>query len=120
MRSLLGLVLLMSAGAASAADRFDLVCSTRQSKAPMRFRVDLAARQYCNGATACNVQSMADLTPTRITFDAKDTPSGKIDSYVDRVTGNYWYMSRDPKFGTFIDSGHCVPAPFSGFPTAKF
>lgn len=116
MRALVALALLLTATSANAADQFDLICKGRSSTT--HFRVDLASREWC-WENCSGTWRIAEVTASRITF--KDERSGPSQAYnsVSRATGQ-WFMSARGIYGFIHDDGICTPAPFSGFPAAKF
>lgn len=122
MRTWAVAVLLGAATPAVAADQFDLVCATR--KGAVHYRVDLARSAYCAGD--CSVMlTIASSTPGMIVLeDHQPTFRGDKEEHsrINRTTGEWHTFSFNPRFDTtpFVRDGKCEPAPFSGFPTAKF
>ena len=119
---------------AQAADQFDLVCtggvdrtgSGRTAPTSAHYRVDLAARLWCEGACE-KVSSIQDVTPAKITFRSTDT--ARVDGitrehYVSRIDGKWYRLdyARSPApYDSFAQTtGTCEPAPFSGLPSARF
>lgn len=113
--------------------QFDLRCEgTRQMdlngpRQPHSFsiRVDLDLNRWC--WTACErTYEIADIGPERITFrdESEETVRrrSRVEAYVDRTTGEFrqnWIEVRP--IPTYLDvMATCEPAPFSGFPAARF
>ncbi len=116
MRALV-LCLALIATPAAAAEQFDLVC---KSKAEVtRYRVDLAAREWCWEGCTNGTWRIADVTSSRIVFKDEKTDTSVVSNFVDRSSGRYSRFNQS-RFGTFSSQGTCEVAPFSGFPKAKF
>ena len=118
MRSI-ALALLFVASPAFAADQFDLVCTGKSIAA--HYRIDLARGEACDGA--CDrIWKMGDATSSELRI--VDLPSRFRDevaerSIVNRQTGAWhYYLSASGEPDGY--EGHCEPAPFTGFPAAKF
>lgn len=115
--------LMMLAGAtaapAIAADQFDLIC--KAGKSTTHYRVDLARNEACE-STCDRVWKMGEATSGELKLINR-VPAYRGDleerATVNRATGEYRYYS---SLSGHHDSeeGKCEPAPFSGFPQAKF
>lgn len=120
MKAWAGALLLFIAAPAVAADQFDLICTSPTDKKPTRYRVDLAVGEWCE-ASCSATQKIAEVTSTSLTLkDEKQLRRGQMASrhWVNRVTGEWQYRFQwlgSPSFTT----GHCEPAPFSGFGAEK-
>jgi hypothetical protein len=120
----------VAAGQAQAAtEQFDLVCRGTVSKGhgakpeltDEHYRVDLAKGQWCGGECT-HVRAIAEVTPSRITFDKRDDPLKREYALhlVERTTGE-WYYSLGPVAERWTIQGQCEPAPFTGInPQVKF
>lgn len=116
--AVIALALSLMPGQATAADQFDLLCvSTKGEK--LHYRVDLAAREWCWEECKFGTWRIADVTSSRIVFKDEATARSIVSNVVDRASGTFSRYNRDLS-GTSASSGKCEPAPFSGFPKAKF
>ncbi|SHL96655.1 hypothetical protein SAMN05518668_104362 [Sphingobium sp. YR657] len=118
MRAII-LILAMASVPAQAADQFDLVCTSE--KATVRYRVDLQKKEVCSDSCE-SIWRMGDSTAGELfLIDQKPAYSGDLEeqSVVNRQSGAWRYNSR-LRGKLFSRDGHCEPAPFSGFPAAKF
>lgn len=121
------------AGEAQAADQFDLVCkgdvrtsiySKKRAPYQARYRIDLAQKLWCMNECS-GVHHLADITPSRISFEDKEDPlkHRTIYHYVERGNGAWTDYDSDlgPYPSVFDVKGVCDPAPFSGIdPQTKF
>ncbi len=114
--SVVALSLALLPAPALAADQFDLIC--KGDKETVRYRIDLAAGEWCWEKCEATIK-IASATSSRITFMDQDTPSLHATAFVDRASGEWWQSYRN-SYSSAYNHGFCTPAPFSGFPAAKF
>lgn len=112
----------MLATPAAAAEQFDLICSAK--KTSEHYRLDLATGEYCWGSCQ-RIEKIASVTSGMITLmDIKPVLRGdpEVRKTINRSTGEWNWYSFAPRFDVSPDivTGTCQPAPFSGFPAAKF
>lgn len=120
MRLILLAMTVLTSAAPASAEQFDLRC--RHEKGETRYRVDLVRGEACSGP--CDrVWKMGEASTGELKLiDKTPKTAGDLDerATVNRITGEYRYSSRIPGLGSWTESGTCEPAPFSGFPAAKF
>lgn len=113
---------LLMATPAVAADQFDLVCTAK--KTVVRYRVDLATGEYCDGNCTETRKIAAISSATLTLFDRRPAYRGDWEgkTEVNRTTGSWSVNSYSPKTQPFPfqQNGLCEPADFSGFPQHKF
>lgn len=118
MRSLLAVGLFISTPA-MAADQFDLLCTFGET--PVRFRVDLTRNEACRG-DCLRVWKMGAVTSGEIRL--MDTVKLYPDEVPQTMTVNRQTGVLEHQiFGgalPIVEHASCTPAPFSGFPAAKF
>lgn len=106
---------------AMAADQFDLVCTAK--KTTVRYRIDLAKAEWCSEGCV-KTYKMASITTGELVLEDEQPqyPGGNLASVrVSRTSGSWSEIHAFAGAGAPISrEGHCEPAPFSGFPTAKF
>lgn len=120
---------ILVAGAAAA---FNLSCSIssigfmgempRKPNAPMTatFRVDLAARRYCEGDCR-STESIAKVTSTDLYLKMTDQPRLKEFLRINRQSGDMLSMWRlGSTSADSIETATCTPSRFTGFPSSKF
>ena len=113
---------------ASAVAVFNLICTVTMSsqteggapeirRASIVLRVDLQSRRYCFDRCEQTFPIHA-VTDGEITFQDETLEGGSVQRLrrVFRDSGLYVAMARVGGAGTTA-SGHCDPAPFTGFPT---
>lgn len=126
-------LMLMAAAGPAVAQQFDLRCQgTRQwgldaDPTPHSFSisVDLDAGRWCWNDCE-RTYGVADVGPDRITFVDEEErglrKESRTEVYVERTTGAFrqiWIEVRP--FPTYLEvQATCDPAPFSGFPAARF
>jgi hypothetical protein len=121
-------------GASAPATQFDLTCKGTLTAISLvsgkttepyerRLRVDLTRKKYCEDQCKALFE-IADVGPTQITFQDKDSGPGReremTKSYVNRETGEHRSLSSSEGFGgglTMSWVGACEKRPFSGFPS---
>lgn len=113
----LALSMALLASPAAAADQFDLVCRSKDET--VRYRVDLATKEWCWEQCRFGTWRIADVTSSRIVFKDEKTDTSTVTNTVDRSTGINRRFNRN-RYSTFASSADCEIAPFSGFPKAKF
>lgn len=117
---------------AMAADQFDLVCQTeakhsingRWAKEELRYRVDLGALRWCQGA--CNgTDEVVEVKDTQLTLINREPKLSSAPTellWIDRQSGALSYI-RTGGIGNYEQRrGRCERTAFSGFPavTRKF
>ncbi|MDP3493969.1 MAG: hypothetical protein Q8R82_12715 [Hyphomonadaceae bacterium] len=117
------------AGAAQAAPtQFDLICAgtleTMEKTEPYstRYRIDTAAGRFCRDACD-SAGKIQQTTADMITFTKEiDDAAGRTRlHYISRHTGDLVDTTIDQRLRFMSNAkGSCKPAPFSGFPKAKF
>lgn len=116
MRAFALALVIVSTPAATAEQQFDLICMF--GKTEMRFRVDLAAGEACSEECSA-VWPLGVVTAGEIVLrDTRGMPSEVPQTYVvNRQTGllTHWIGRLN-----YTETATCTPAPFSGFPTARF
>lgn len=121
MRKLAIIVVLGIAEPALAADQFDLVCTA--PKTEMRYRIDLARGEWCAGECK-RVMKIAEVTSGMLTLHREEPQlpeRRRAYTTIDRATGEWrWYYTDASTISAQDVNGTCEPAPFSGFPAAKF
>jgi len=118
---ILAAIMLALPGAAAGQDRFDLVCTAKGSA--VRYRVDLATKQYCDGDCKA-VRPIAEVSSSEIVLERHE-PAFRSDItrrvIINRTTGRWNTYFDMPGVGLpFDQDGECAKADFSGMPTAKF
>lgn len=112
---------LVAAVPASAADQFDLVCTSK--KTVTRYRVDLAKMEWCH-EDCRGVVKIAEVTSSVLTLldnQPKFENDGSHSIIINRQTGDWLNSISEPRSSYFSSvKGTCTVAPFSGFPAAKF
>ncbi|PTQ12963.1 hypothetical protein CLG96_02130 [Sphingomonas oleivorans] len=102
-----------------AADQFDLVCVSKTQT--VRYRVDLAKGEACSDS--CDrVWKMGEATTGELRLiDKRPDYRGDLEerSVVSRQSGE-WHYDMSMSGSSSSRDGKCDPAPFSGFPAAKF
>jgi len=116
----LALALCLVSTPAIAADQFDLICTAK--KESVRYRIDLAAGEYCAGNCEI-VQKIAGVTSGTLTLQDKQRQfpdDDRIWNTINRATGE-WYRSESiPSISLYeTTEGRCEPATFSGIAPAK-
>lgn len=123
-RFLIALALTAGPAAAAPSQRFDLICtgtesrfgSTARSADTRRYTIDLAAKRWCRTGECPEGLPIQAVTPDEITF-IRSAPGAYMEHrhFITRTTGEYRETIDDSRA-----VGLCTPAPFSGFPKAKF
>ena len=102
-------------------DRFDLVCTAHRTNE--HYRIDLAKGEWCYGPCGF-VQKIKSVTSGLIVLlenDADNAEKGRYYNRINRASGEWeWYNSNPGSYSAMDIRGTCAPAPFSGFPAAKF
>lgn len=116
--------LALATPAAAQATRFDLVCtgtdremgSGRTKPDERRYTIDLAAKRWCRTTECSEGLPIQAVTPDEITF-IRSAPDAYLEHrhFISRAAGDY-----AETVGGSRATGACKPAPFSGFPKAKF
>lgn len=115
---------------AAAADQFDLICKGRQKTSidgswkpyEQSYKVDLTSKTYCTFKCEL-VESIASVDDARIAFqktDEADAGAVTVFHYVNRSDGKWTYFFSGGSGSYENTEGVCEPAPFTGFPAAKF
>ncbi len=121
LRQFLLALWLLIASPAMAAEQFDLIC--KGDDEVWRYRIDLARGEWC--ARECDVTlKIVSTTASTIVLQQQEPQFRGGDSFrnmINRATGEWYFYRSLPSidFSKTVD-GKCVPAPFSGFPAAKF
>mgnify|MGYP001369214614 CR=1 FL=1 len=132
------LVLALGAGAAEAADQFDLVCKGKYREDDRgawrpwegRYRIDLSAGAWCQGDCS-SIARLAEVTAAKLylrpsTSRAESTDGSSQTFEIDRVTGKLTQFEyRPPMYERgstwwWQVEADCTPAPYSGMPSARF
>ncbi|WCT75039.1 hypothetical protein PQ455_07440 [Sphingomonas naphthae] len=107
---------------ALAADQFDLICTAK--KTTVRYRVDLARGEWCDGD--CKVTRKITAVTTGFLTLVDENPTSehayRESTTVNRVDGS-WYTMSYFTWSSRVPSatkGTCEPTAFTGFPAAKF
>lgn len=121
MRAIVLALGVLAAPVAAAEQQFDLICKAKKTE--MRFRVDLAAGEYCTDECK-SIEKIASVTSGVITFSETEPALPRaIRAYnrVNRTTGDWEWFYDERAFAVAQDiRGRCERGAFSGFPAAKF
>lgn len=120
--SVLALTLSVQAVAQEAGKKFDLICGQQKSKQKTHFRIDLENSRWCVDSCS-NVLDIFEIGERYIYLvksEAKFEADEEDIKRIDRVTGEYFYVYKNPPVDIFeVRTEPCVVAEFSGFLAVK-
>jgi hypothetical protein len=114
--------------AAQVAAAFNLQCSGKEVlgsdyKDAFPFadeiRIDLTSMRWCDGSCP-STHPITGVNATEIVFQYQQPADGGMQRFVNRESGDYVFRIRDDTSALMLQSGNCVPRPFTGFPAKKF
>jgi hypothetical protein len=119
---------LLASPAAAQATRFDLICTGQDVSAAgttpdsRRYTIDLTAKRWCRTSECEQGIAIERVTPDEITLRRNDQRSTAYRHlhYISRTKGTYTERLDGAGSASSTATGNCKPAPFSGFPKAKF
>jgi hypothetical protein len=108
--------------------RFDLICTGTDASAAKtipdnrRYTIDLTAKRWCRTSECEQGVPIERVTADEITLRRNDQRSSAYHHvhYISRTKGTYTERLEGAGAASSTATGTCKPAPFSGFPKAKF
>jgi hypothetical protein len=122
MNSIVSIIAFVAAAAPAQPKPFDLVCegvNQRQEAETIRYRIDLSAKRWCYDKCEETSDMKSASASELVLEDGFARPGIERMTKINRETGSVVFAYRGANLRlSFV--GTCAPAPFSGFPAAKF